>query len=224
MGWTGWQVAVDPKRGCMQGKILQSRQGREMSTVLFNGGGGFSLHFDMPEYQRDAVQAYIESDRGPPLGSYNASNRGFPDIAALGWYYLIIDKVRLPGVVSTIISQAQFEIIRELLYYYYYQGAPSYVGGTSASAPALAGMIAQLNEELLAVGEPPMGFLNPFLYKLAEERPEAFHKVVKHVDIQLPTHLPTYLFPSFQVYTCYYPLIAICDRFHVIYLMVAGFP
>jgi tripeptidyl-peptidase-1 len=38
------------------------------------------------------------------------------------------------------------------------------VGGTSASTPVVAGAIALLNDELLAAGKPPMGFLNPWIY------------------------------------------------------------
>lgn len=39
------------------------------------------------------------------------------------------------------------------------------VGGTSASAPAFAGMISLINEALLQKGGKQLGFLNPFLYK-----------------------------------------------------------
>lgn len=39
------------------------------------------------------------------------------------------------------------------------------MGGTSASAPAFAGMISLINEALLQKGGKQLGFLNPFLYK-----------------------------------------------------------
>ena len=42
------------------------------------------------------------------------------------------------------------------------------VGGTSASTPAFAGMVALLNEARIQHGKPPMGFLNPFLYQNAD--------------------------------------------------------
>jgi tripeptidyl-peptidase-1 len=38
------------------------------------------------------------------------------------------------------------------------------ITGTSASAPAFAGVIALLNDAMLAAGKPPLGFLNPLLY------------------------------------------------------------
>ena len=42
------------------------------------------------------------------------------------------------------------------------------VGGTSASTPAFAGMVALLNEARMQHGKAPMGFLNPFLYQNAD--------------------------------------------------------
>ncbi len=40
-------------------------------------------------------------------------------------------------------------------------------GGTSASTPQVAGVIALANEQQAAAGEPPLGALNPLLYKVA---------------------------------------------------------
>ncbi|KAJ7436000.1 family S53 protease-like protein [Mycena galericulata] len=41
------------------------------------------------------------------------------------------------------------------------------VDGTSSSSPTVAAIIALLNDELIAVGQPPLGFLNPLLYSAA---------------------------------------------------------
>ena len=38
------------------------------------------------------------------------------------------------------------------------------ISGTSASAPAFAGVVALLNDAMLAANKPPLGFLNPLLY------------------------------------------------------------
>jgi tripeptidyl-peptidase I len=38
------------------------------------------------------------------------------------------------------------------------------VGGTSASSPTFAAVIALVNDALIAAGKPPLGFLNPWLY------------------------------------------------------------
>jgi uncharacterized protein (TIGR03437 family) len=63
----------------------------------------------------------------------------------------------------------------------YFDGTPgAYNGGTSASSPAFAGMVALLNQYLVAKGEvsaPGLGNINPSLYRLAQTSPAAFHDV-----------------------------------------------
>lgn len=66
---------------------------------------------------------------------YNASGRGFPDVAAFALNYRIA-----------------------------YQGRLSSVGGTSAATPVFASIVALLNDYLASQGKPSLGFLNPFLY------------------------------------------------------------
>jgi subtilase family serine protease len=53
-------------------------------------------------------------------------------------------------------------------------------GGTSAAAPAFAGIIALVNQYLTTVGginKPGLGLINPMLYSLARTAPSAFHDV-----------------------------------------------
>lgn len=47
------------------------------------------------------------------------------------------------------------------------QGATQLVGGTSASSPTFAGVIALVNDALIAAGKSPLGFLNPLIYGAA---------------------------------------------------------
>lgn len=49
------------------------------------------------------------------------------------------------------------------------------VDGTSASAPIFAGVITLLNDARASAGLPPLGFLNPMLYKASRERPQTFY-------------------------------------------------
>lgn len=74
----------------------------------------------------------------PKGSSYNGKGRGYPDLAAL----------------------AQFGI--PLCDY----GGCSGSGGTSASAPTVAGLLSLINDRRLAAGKPSLGFLNPRLYRL----------------------------------------------------------
>ncbi len=65
-------------------------------------------------------------------------------------------------------------------YYITYQGGNGYVGGTSASTPSFAGIIAILNQYQVTKGfqtAPGLGNVNPQLYRLAQSAPAAFHDV-----------------------------------------------
>lgn len=53
-----------------------------------------------------------------------------------------------------------------------YQGAHVGVGGTSASAPLWAGFAALINQRAASQGAPPLGFLNPALYRAAGFSPQ----------------------------------------------------
>ncbi|KAK8073926.1 tripeptidyl-peptidase [Apiospora phragmitis] len=66
---------------------------------------------------------------------FNATGRAIPDVAAQASNFAVIDK-----------------------------GREIRVGGTSASGPAFAGVIALLNAARKSQGQPPLGFLNPWLY------------------------------------------------------------
>jgi uncharacterized protein (TIGR03437 family) len=62
-----------------------------------------------------------------------------------------------------------------------YQGTLYAAGGTSAGAPAFAGIVALLNQALTTKGtisKPGLGNINPALYRLARTTPSAFHDIV----------------------------------------------
>lgn len=111
-----------------------------------NGGGGFSDQFAMPDYQKDAVSAYLQkleaAGKTPPASAFNAQGRGYPDVAALA------------GTQNPYCVAADRSFVG--------------VGGTSASCPVTAGLFARINAERSALGKPVMGFLNPFIYQNAD--------------------------------------------------------
>ena len=72
---------------------------------------------------------------GNYYGDYDSAGRAYPDVAAIG---------------------QNVEIMLE--------GQATAVSGTSASSPIFASIIALLNDQLIAKGKSPLGFLNPFLY------------------------------------------------------------
>ncbi|KAF4555873.1 Tripeptidyl-peptidase sed2-like protein 2 [Elsinoe fawcettii] len=103
-------------------------------AVSFSSGG-FSDRFPRPAYQRAAVSRYLDILGNQFSGLYNRQGRGFPDVAAQGRGFRVIDS-----------------------------GRDIAVGGTSASSPTFAGIIALLNAARKSNGLPTLGFLNPFLY------------------------------------------------------------
>lgn len=115
----------------------------------FASGGGFSFVAPAPSYQTAAIAAYLKSGvKLPPSGYYNSKGRGFPDVAALGSQILIIDG-----------------------------GSIEPVGGTSASAPIIAGVASLLNDIVIAETGKPLGFLNPLFYKVQAECPTCFQDI-----------------------------------------------
>merc|ERR1712050_458645 len=123
-------------------------------TAWRSGGGGFSNTFGQPAYQTEAVATYLanKSANFPPQNLWNATGRGYPDLAALGGQ-------KNSYCVAT-------------------GGGFEGVAGTSASCPVAAGIFAKVNGVRLAAGKPAMGFLNPFIYK----NPDAFFDVTSGIN------------------------------------------
>jgi tripeptidyl-peptidase I len=110
---------------------------------LISSGGGFSGYFARESYQESTVDGYLKSGV-KIISGFNTTGRAYPDVAALGHNYVI----RVMG--------------------------QEFVGsGTSASTPAWAGMVTLINNDRLAAGKKPLGFLNPALYQLQDS---VFHK------------------------------------------------
>ncbi|KAG8630161.1 hypothetical protein KVT40_001780 [Elsinoe batatas] len=110
----------------------------ETAVTRFASGAGFSNYFAQPAYQASTVNKYIKSLNGLYDGLYNKKGRAYPDISAQGNFDVII-----------------------------YAGNITRVGGTSASTPTVAGILALVNDALLAAGKSPLGFINPWLYSTA---------------------------------------------------------
>ncbi|KAI0691960.1 family S53 protease [Cerioporus squamosus] len=121
--------------GCPFMTSVGATQGINPETAADFSSGGFSNYFGIPDYQTSAVSGYLKALGSTNSGKYNATGRGFPDIATQG---------------------VNFEIVVD--------GQVEGVEGTSCSSPTLASIISLLNDRLIAAGKSPLGFLNPFLY------------------------------------------------------------
>lgn len=108
-----------------------------VSTSLagFYSGAGFSNYFTAPSYQSAQTAAYVTSLGTLAKGDYTTTGRAFPDVAAQG--------SQQPVVVS---------------------GRTESVGGTSASAPIVAGGLGLLNRLLQNAGKSTTGWIHPTLY------------------------------------------------------------
>ncbi|EJT99523.1 subtilisin-like protein [Dacryopinax primogenitus] len=101
-------------------------------------GGGFSKYFSRPSYQSPTVDTYLAQH--PQYlslyqGLFNPSGRAYPDVSA---------------------QSNNFTLNRG--------GMWVLEAGTSASCPTFTGIVALVNDYLIAHGKPTLGFLNPWLY------------------------------------------------------------
>ena len=98
--------------------------------------GGFSYDFEAPAYQKNTTASYLTLARTYEVmtaeSSYNAQGRGYPDLSALASFGIPVCDY----------------------------GGCSGSGGTSASAPTIAGMFTQINDARLNAGLQPLGFIN----------------------------------------------------------------
>lgn len=120
-------------------------------------GGGFSHYAPQPSWQKSVVDAYLQSGSGlPPSSLFNASNRAYPDVAAVANNYMVY---------AGTIAEANDDP--------YHFWIPT--DGTSAAAPVVAGMLALVKSH---TGK-RLGMANPMLYQLAQSHPSAFKDITQ---------------------------------------------
>ena len=68
---------------------------------IITSGGGFSMVYPTPSWQRDHVQRYLQDigtgesgtggvpGRGAPIPGFHTGGRGYPDVSALAFNYVI---------------------------------------------------------------------------------------------------------------------------------------
>ena len=132
-------------------------------------GGGFSWVYERPDWQSSAVEGYLAKDHSafpylPAIDkpdkdlnrfdNFNPDGRGVPDVSLYGYNIPILD-----------------------------EDTVSIIAGTSATAPAFAGLLLQLHarlEESGACGDRDIVFvqLNRFLYAASKTHADAFIDIV----------------------------------------------
>lgn len=144
--------------------INDPRQPEVVGTILnggiVTGGGGFSIVETQPYYQQSVVRQYLSNTPSsllPDASMYDATNRAYPDISLTGERYIVVG-------VNPQNGSFQAEV----------------VSGTSASSPALGGLLTMINEGRLSRGLPSLGFLNPMLYRAYASDPSIFNDIVSN--------------------------------------------
>jgi len=135
--------------------------------ALITSGGGFSDYSPRPSWQNTVVSSYLSSAPGLPTQYFNASNRGFPDVSALGHNYII----RINGV---------WEL----------------VDGTSCSAPVWGAMISLLNQAEINAGRASLGFINPLIYQAYSDNPAIFNDITSGNNDCTESACCTYGYPT----------------------------
>lgn len=120
----------------------------EVSTSRFASGGGFSNYFETPSWQKSHVEQYFSevelnftgyTDAGTNFsdvgdGVYHIGGRGYPDVSAIGDYFVL-----------------------------YTEGGWYTVGGTSLSSPVWGAVLTLVNEHRLAANKSTVGFIHEIL-------------------------------------------------------------
>lgn len=64
----------------------------EPEQAVYFSSGGFSDRWDRPKYQDKAVKDYLKILGSQWKGLYNPKGRGFPDVAAQGLKYRVVEQ------------------------------------------------------------------------------------------------------------------------------------
>jgi subtilase family serine protease len=131
-----------------------TEQSTTFEMTQWTSGAGFDHWDSTPSWQAVEVKSYLNSGVEFPDSKYfNQYGRAYPDISAFG---------------HNCITRSSF---------FGWENAD----GTSCASPIIAGGIANLNGFAKSIRNDPsftLGFVNPLLYRMGREMPEAFNDVV----------------------------------------------
>jgi subtilase family serine protease len=150
-----------------QGVVVQAACSAADGNVITTGGA-FSQYFDVPEYQAEAVKAYVDAHPGFPSAMMSSSQRAVPDIATIGaWVNVVFSNSTIP------------------------------VFGTSIAAPVLSSMISLANDKRRIAGYAPVALANWMIYSAWSADSTAFDDVTLGSNCAgeqsaFPANFPTY--------------------------------
>ena len=144
-----WNTSLCKENGCATGT---EEYVTNFNDTGWTAGGGISKYSNRNQdakWQDKVVSNYLSS--GIPLPKkFNKLGRSYPDVTTIGHYCPVMDG-----------------------------GFLSPVDGTSCSSPIFASIVTILNAYQRSKGKQPLGFLNPVLYKMAEDNPKIFNDIIE---------------------------------------------
>lgn len=143
-----------------------------MAGAIVTSSGYFSGYRERPAFQKEAVAKWLQVSNCTPCRTESGANAPWQQLTApclqdkSGRCSLdeMVQKNR--GVPDVSLPGSSFPTVvgQEV----------SLLDGTSASAPLFTAFVANLNAEQMRRGQPPLGFMNPWLYKTAAKSPRTF--------------------------------------------------
>jgi tripeptidyl-peptidase-1 len=132
-----WVVAVGAVQGPESGPLVQPSVCSGNAGGVITGGGGFSDYIARPVWQNAIVESYFDglADWQQPAPGFNLTGRAYPDVALLGYNYIV-----------------------------YQNRTPEGVSGTSASAPTFAAMVSLINAHRIDAGLPSVGWITKLIW------------------------------------------------------------
>jgi hypothetical protein len=127
-------------------------------TTLTNGTGGSYLSETVWNWGYDSL-----------AGGYVGSSGGVSSYYSIPTWQQGVNSFLVNGGSTTMRNIPDVALTADNVYVAYGNGSSNEVGGTSCAAPLWAGFMALANQQAAASGKPPVGFINPAIYELANE-------------------------------------------------------
>ena len=162
--WAQVGASTNAETNCNDSRIYPN-----FDTPLGGSGGASSCTTSDGSTTTSCSGGYAKPSWQTGTGVPNDNKRHIPDVSLfassgfLGNFYILCDAAHTPGPCS-------------LAPNYYFLG----IGGTSASSPAFAGIMALVNQQMAQTTSNPnerQGNANYIFYKLAAQQPTAFHDI-----------------------------------------------
>ena len=139
---------------CRNNACITSKNEKSIqyNSVGWTAGGGFDIyHNSTPVWQKEAVDAYLNSGtKLPNEKNFNRNGRAYPDVSAVGHSC----PVYIDGTLIT-------------------------ADGTSCSSPVVAGLLTYINKLVWDTKKTKLVFVNPLLYHIHSKCDDCFQDITE---------------------------------------------